>query len=72
MGAGVQFNTTMDASKAKDRPNPREKANIFSVLFWTWTFKLFKTGYSKVLGPNDLFDPLKTDRSGVLGDRLEK
>ncbi|XP_034942392.1 probable multidrug resistance-associated protein lethal(2)03659 isoform X1 [Chelonus insularis] len=62
----------MDASKAKVHPNPREKSNILSVLFWTWTLKLFRTGYSKILGPADLFDPLKTDRSGVLGDRLEK
>ncbi|XP_014299326.1 ATP-binding cassette sub-family C member 4 isoform X1 [Microplitis demolitor] len=62
----------MDATKATINPNPREKANIFSVLLWTWTVKLFRTGYSKVLSPEDLFNPLKNDRSSVLGDRLEK
>ncbi|CAD6221999.1 GSCOCT00005266001.2-RA-CDS [Cotesia congregata] len=62
----------MDATKTTTNPNPREKANFLSVLFWTWTLKLFRTGYSKILEPEDLFDPLKIDRSSVLGDRLEK
>ncbi|EZA62696.1 putative multidrug resistance-associated protein, partial [Ooceraea biroi] len=37
-----------------------------------WTLSLFKTGYKKVLEVEDLFDPLKVDRSTLLGDRLEK
>lgn len=37
-----------------------------------WTISLFKTGYQKVLGIEDLFDPLTTDQSTLLGDRLEK
>ncbi|KAG7207749.1 hypothetical protein KM043_009361 [Ampulex compressa] len=62
----------MDSSKSKSKPNPREKANIFSVLFWWWTISLFKTGYRKVLQTDDLYDPLKVDRSTTLGNRLEK
>ncbi|XP_044588303.1 probable multidrug resistance-associated protein lethal(2)03659 isoform X2 [Cotesia glomerata] len=62
----------MDATKTTTNPNPREKANFLSVLFWTWTLKLFRIGYSKILEPEDLFDPIKIDRSSVLGDRLEK
>ncbi|XP_011301174.1 probable multidrug resistance-associated protein lethal(2)03659 [Fopius arisanus] len=62
----------MDASKQYAHENPRSKANIFAVLLWTWTLKFFKTGYSKVLEPSDLFDPVQSDRSGVLGDRLER
>jgi ATP-binding cassette, subfamily C (CFTR/MRP), member 4 len=52
--------------------NPRENANIFSVLTFWWTIDLFKTGYRKVLELNDLFKPLKVDESASLGDRLEK
>ncbi|XP_011877734.1 PREDICTED: multidrug resistance-associated protein 4-like [Vollenhovia emeryi] len=62
----------MDSSKVRSNPNPREKANIVSVLLWWWTISLFKTGYKKALEVDDLFDPLKVDRSKSLGDRLEK
>ncbi|XP_012058533.1 PREDICTED: probable multidrug resistance-associated protein lethal(2)03659 [Atta cephalotes] len=62
----------MDSTKIKSKPNPREKASIVSVLLWWWTISLFKTGYKKALEIEDLFDPLKVDRSTFLGDRLEK
>ncbi|XP_015596918.1 multidrug resistance-associated protein 4 isoform X2 [Cephus cinctus] len=62
----------MDASKIRVNPNPRENATTISVLLWWWTIKLFKKGYSKILGIEDLYNPLKTDESAVLGDRLEK
>ncbi|XP_066582134.1 probable multidrug resistance-associated protein lethal(2)03659 isoform X2 [Prorops nasuta] len=61
----------MDSSKKKSKPNPREKASFVSVLLWWWTISLFKTGYRKILGVEDLFDPLKDDQSSLLGDRLE-
>ncbi|KAL0104958.1 hypothetical protein PUN28_016534 [Cardiocondyla obscurior] len=62
----------MDSTKTRLKPNPREKANIVSVLFWWWTISLFKTGYKKTLQPDDLFDPLKVDRANLLGDRLDR
>lgn len=37
-----------------------------------WTIDLFKTGYRKILQTEDLYTPLKIDRSNILGDRLEK
>lgn len=51
--------------------NPREKTNFLSVLFFTWTLPLFKKGYGKVLELEDIFQPLKSDRSDLGGDRLE-
>ncbi|XP_058800223.1 ATP-binding cassette sub-family C member 4-like [Phymastichus coffea] len=62
----------MDNRKIISNPNPRERANVLSILTWTWTFNLFKKGYSKILGVEDLYDPVSTDKSSVLGDRLEK
>lgn len=53
-------------------PNPRAKANIFSILTFWWTIELFRKGYRKVLELGDLFTPLERDNSEVLGDRLEK
>lgn len=43
-----------------------------SVLLWWWTIGLFKTGYKKILEREDLYEPLKVDRSNLLGNRLEK
>ncbi|CAK9798979.1 Probable multidrug resistance-associated protein lethal(2)03659 [Anthophora quadrimaculata] len=62
----------MDSSNVKSKPNPRERASLLSVLLWWWTIDLFKTGYRKVLQTDDLYDPLKFDRSNLLGDRLER
>ncbi|XP_043465526.1 ATP-binding cassette sub-family C member 4-like [Leptopilina heterotoma] len=62
----------MDGRKTTTNPNPREGASCISVLLWWWTVRLFKTGYTKELGTEDLFHPLKEDKSSFLGDRLEK
>lgn len=62
----------MDSSNSKSKPNPRVKASLLSVLLWWWTIDLFKIGYRKVLQTEDLYSPLKTDKSSYLGDRLEK
>ncbi|XP_011494146.1 PREDICTED: multidrug resistance-associated protein 4-like [Ceratosolen solmsi marchali] len=61
----------MDTTKSFNNPNPRESANSISVLVWWWTLSLFKKGYRKILGPDDLYDPIRSDKSNVLGDRLE-
>lgn len=62
----------MESSKRKMDENPRETANIFSILLFSWTIPLFKKGYNKVLELEDIFRPLDVDRSELLGDRLEK
>lgn len=63
----------MEAGDEQKRSeNPREKANIFSILTFWWTIDLFRKGYSKVLELEDLFKPLEVDKSEVLGTRLEK
>nr|CAD7402900.1 unnamed protein product [Timema poppensis] len=62
----------MESETTKNKVNPREDANIFSVIFFIWTIKLFKTGYSKAIEEEDLFETLKEDRSKLLGNNLEK
>lgn len=62
----------MDTGKRHFEPNPRESANILSQLFYWWTIPLFKKGYAKELNVEDVFQPLDTDRSNALGDRLER
>ncbi|CAG2055410.1 unnamed protein product [Timema podura] len=62
----------MESETVKNKVNPREDANIFSVIFFVWTIKLFKTGYSKAIEEEDLFETLKEDRSKLLGNNLEK
>ncbi|XP_014467791.1 PREDICTED: multidrug resistance-associated protein 4-like [Dinoponera quadriceps] len=62
----------MESTTTKTKPNPREKANIVSVLLWWWTIDLFRMGYTRALEIEDLYEPLKEDRSSLLGDKLEK
>ncbi|CAG9833829.1 unnamed protein product [Diabrotica balteata] len=62
----------MEITKEKYNPHPREKANILSVLFFGYTYDLFKKGFSKTLEVEDLYNPLKIDRSKVLGDKLQR
>lgn len=61
----------MESTRRKLPPNPRENANFLSVLFFVWTLPLFKKGYAKVLELEDIFQPLTSDRSESLGNRLE-
>lgn len=62
----------MESSRRIFAVNPREKTNIFSVLTFVWTLPLFKKGFSKILQLDDIYGPLKCDRSETLGERLEK
>lgn len=62
----------MESSEQKLPPNPRENANILSILFYTWTFPFFKKGFKKNLILSDIYQPLEHDRSEFLGDQLEK
>lgn len=61
----------MESNRRKLLPNPREKANILSILFFSWTLPLFKKGYSKVLEIEDIYQSLQIDKSGRLGNLLE-
>ncbi|CAG9833832.1 unnamed protein product [Diabrotica balteata] len=61
----------MEMTKEKYNPNPREKANILSTLFFGYTYDVFKKGLSKTLEVDDLYNPLKIDRSKILGDSLQ-
>ena len=62
----------MDTGRKLNNPNPRENANLFSVILFWWTVRLFKKGYHKVLTEEDLYSPLKTDASEYLGNKLQK
>ncbi|XP_057653044.1 ATP-binding cassette sub-family C member 4-like [Diorhabda carinulata] len=62
----------MEITQEKYYPNPREKANQFSVLFFGFAYEMFKKGYKKTLEVEDLYNPLNIDRSKLLGDVLQK
>lgn len=62
----------MESSHIKLEPNPRDITNFLSKIFFIWTIPLFKKGYSKILQMEDMFRPLKSDHSDLLGDRLEE
>ncbi|XP_058822716.1 ATP-binding cassette sub-family C member 4-like [Topomyia yanbarensis] len=62
----------MESIRRKLPQNPRENANLLSILTFWWTIDLFKKGYTKVLELQDLFRPLDVDKSDSLGDRLEE
>lgn len=61
----------MESTRRKLSPNPCEKTNFLSLLFFAWTIPIFKKGYAKVLEFHDIYQPLKSDKSDSLGDRLE-
>lgn len=61
----------MESSKLNLPPNPRDRANCLSRIFFVWVFPLLKKGYKKTLEIGDLYQPLTHDRSERLGNRLE-
>jgi len=63
----------MDAGFKEERPpHPRANANIFEILTFGWTLKLFKTGRKRELEINDLYTTLNDHSSSSLGNKLEK
>lgn len=62
----------MESGVRKLHANPRKTANWLSVLFFGWSIPIFKRTYNKILDPNDATEPLISDQSSVLGDRLER
>ncbi|XP_046622340.1 ATP-binding cassette subfamily C member 4-like [Neodiprion virginianus] len=57
--------------KHQGRRNPQESSNIISLLFFGWMIPIFWKGAKRDLQVTDLYDPLKYDESGSLGDRLQ-
>ncbi|XP_071557590.1 ATP-binding cassette subfamily C member 4-like [Temnothorax nylanderi] len=62
----------MDKDTTDMKPNPRETANIFSVLFFWWMRELFMKGARSDLEESDIYRPIKADGSEKLTDHLEK
>ncbi|XP_011705629.1 PREDICTED: multidrug resistance-associated protein 4-like [Wasmannia auropunctata] len=62
----------MDKNTNDMKQNPRETANIFSVLFFWWMRELFITGSKRDLDISDIYRPIKANESEKLTDYLEK
>ncbi|KAJ8965825.1 hypothetical protein NQ314_003892 [Rhamnusium bicolor] len=63
----------MDHCEKKNRKrNPRETANIFSILTFAYTGGLFKKANKKELEEEDLYEVLKCCSSQRCGDKMEK
>ncbi|KAJ8951571.1 hypothetical protein NQ318_020448 [Aromia moschata] len=63
----------MDHSeKIQRKVNPREKANLLSLLTFFYTGKLFRSAFKKDLEDDDLYEVIKSCRSKKCGDKLEK
>ncbi|XP_020287793.1 probable multidrug resistance-associated protein lethal(2)03659 [Pseudomyrmex gracilis] len=52
--------------------NPRQNANVISLLTYWWTHKIFSVGYKKDLEENDLYTTLTQDRTSYLGEFVSK
>ncbi|XP_067669590.1 ATP-binding cassette sub-family C member 4-like isoform X2 [Haliotis asinina] len=62
----------MDETLRHHNPNPIASANFLSRTFFWWLNPLLKTGYSRQLETEDMYNVVQQDASGYLGNRLEK
>lgn len=62
----------MDNSEKPQKENPRQHANIFSVLLFGWAMPMLFKGSREGLTTDDLTKCLPQDQSEDLGDRLER
>ncbi|XP_020706768.2 probable multidrug resistance-associated protein lethal(2)03659 [Athalia rosae] len=61
----------MDGEKQRGKvKNPRESANIFSVLTFAWILRTFWIGYQRDLEVSDLYSPLDEHTSSILGKQI--
>lgn len=60
-----------NTSKYPKRPNPVQNANPLSELTFLYMFPIFKRGFKKKLTEDDLFSPLPSHNSCMLGEKLE-
>lgn len=61
----------MESSRVKYKQNPSENANWLSKLFFVWIVPFYEVRNRDGINLNDVYEPLKCDRSELLGDRLE-
>ncbi|XP_046744998.1 ATP-binding cassette sub-family C member 4-like [Diprion similis] len=62
----------MDNKKKRSLKSPEETASFLSALCFGWTLPIFIKGAKRDLQITDLYDPLKSNESKELGDRLER
>ncbi|XP_046746877.1 ATP-binding cassette subfamily C member 4-like [Diprion similis] len=62
----------MDTKKRQSLPSPEESSNFLKRLFFGWAYPIFLKGAKRDLQVTDLYDPLKSDESEGLGNRLER
>ncbi|XP_056631141.1 ATP-binding cassette sub-family C member 4-like [Diorhabda sublineata] len=60
-----------DSEKIQRSTNPRETANVFSLITFIYTKSLFTRGYKKDLEDDDLYEVIETCRSKKCADELE-
>ncbi|XP_043333713.1 ATP-binding cassette subfamily C member 4-like [Cervus canadensis] len=60
----------MQPVSPEEKPNPPQKANVCSRLFW-WLNPLFKIGHEQKLTQDDMYLVLPEDRSQHLGEELQ-
>ncbi|KAK0074938.1 hypothetical protein PV326_012047, partial [Microctonus aethiopoides] len=57
-------------NQAERKSNPREGANIFSVITFSWILKTLWRSYKTGLELGDITRPLKEHKGSILGDKL--
>lgn len=62
----------MESGRRNLSKNPRQSANLLSVVFFGWSIPIFRKSFKNDLHANDAFEPIDEDRSELLGNRLER
>ncbi|RZC40831.1 ABC membrane domain containing protein [Asbolus verrucosus] len=58
--------------ETRKRVNPKEKANIASLITFFFTYDMLRQGFKKDLEEEDIYEVIKSFKSSKLGDKLEK